>query len=117
MVSDLSCTISIFIDLGRCRSSPIKVGRFVCQPFDAAVGTGHCGGNGLLDFVCQGGGHFAQHAPTICVCQIGLELSQPFPFLLSTLELGDVGRTACKSLQISSVGKDGMANSVDPLQD
>src|SRR5580692_7209781 len=53
MVDDLSRTVPIFIDFGCSCPSPIKVGRFVSQPFDAAVGAGHRGRDGLLDLMCQ----------------------------------------------------------------
>ena len=52
-VDDLSRTIPIPIDSGCCHTSPIKIGRFVCQPFNAAVGGGDGGSDGLLDLVCQ----------------------------------------------------------------
>src|SRR5712692_10600695 len=75
-VDDFSRTIPILIDSGCCRTSPIKIGRFVCQPFYAAVGAGDGGSDGLLDFVCQRRCYFPQRAYTIDVCQMVLELSQ-----------------------------------------
>src|ERR1700756_3910893 len=63
----------------------------------------------------QRGGHLPPRAHTIDMCQIGLELSQFFTLLLGRLALGDVGRAAYELLQISGVGKDGMADNVDPL--
>ena len=71
-VDDLSRTIPILIDSGCCRTGPIKIGRFVRQPFNAAVGAGDGGSDGLLDFVRQRGGHFPQHAHTISVRELGL---------------------------------------------
>src|SRR5580698_5310274 len=47
--------------------------------------------------------------------QIRLELSQFFTLLLGGFELCNVGRAAHELLQISGVGKDGMADSADPL--
>jgi hypothetical protein len=52
-VDDLSRAIPILIDSGGCRTGPIKIGRFVCQPFNAAVGAGDRGSDGLLNLVCE----------------------------------------------------------------
>src|SRR5271170_3635197 len=52
-VDDFGRTIPILIDSGCCHTGPIKIGRFVCQPFNAAVGAGDGGSDGLLDLVCQ----------------------------------------------------------------
>jgi len=51
-VDDFSRTIPIIIGSGCCRTGPIKIGRFVCQPFDAAVGAGDGGSDGLLWGTC-----------------------------------------------------------------
>src|SRR6202035_3850080 len=84
-VDDLSRTIPILIDSGCCRTGPIKIGWFVCQPFNAAVGAGDGGSDGLLDLVCQRRCHFAQGAHSIGVCQISLQLIEPLSLLLSGL--------------------------------
>src|SRR5580658_429162 len=76
MVDDLRRTIAILVDSGCGRTSPIEVGRLVRQPFNAAVGAGKGGRDGLLDFVCQRSRHLPQRAHTIGMCQIGLELTQ-----------------------------------------
>jgi hypothetical protein len=39
-VDDFSRTIPVLIDFVGCRTGPIKIGRFMCQPFKAAVGAG-----------------------------------------------------------------------------
>jgi hypothetical protein len=109
------CTVPIFVDSARSGTSPIKIGRFVCQPFNAAVGAGDGGSDGLLDFVCQGRGHFPQRAHTIGMRQIGLKLSQFFTLWLGGFELRNVGRAAYEPFQISGARKDGMADSVDLL--
>jgi hypothetical protein len=67
---------------------------FVREPFDATVGAGDGGRYWLLDFVRQGGSHFPQHAHTIDVRELGLQLAQLFMLLLSTFVIGDVSRTA-----------------------
>src|SRR5579872_797289 len=78
-VDDFGRTLPILIDSGCCRARPIKIGRFVCKPFNAAVGAGDGCSDWLLDFVCQRRGHFPQRAYTIDVRQVGFQLS---PLLL-----------------------------------
>jgi hypothetical protein len=84
----------ILIDSRCCRTGPIKIGRFVREPFNAAVGAGDGGSDRLLDLVWQRCGQFPQRAHTIGMCQIGLKLSQSFTLLLGRFELRDVGRAA-----------------------
>jgi hypothetical protein len=42
-VDDLRRTIPVLVDFGGCRTGPIKIRRFVCEPLNAAVGTGDGG--------------------------------------------------------------------------
>ena len=69
-VDDFRRTIPIIIDSGCRRTGPIKIGRFVCQPFNAAVGAGDGGSDGLLDLVRQRRCHFPQCAHTIDVSRV-----------------------------------------------
>src|ERR1700730_17793293 len=87
MVDDLSRTMPVFIYFGCCRTGPVKVGRFVRQPFYAAVGTGHGGSDWLLDLVRQRSGHFPQRAHTIDVRKICLQLMQFLALLFCTLAI------------------------------
>ncbi len=112
-VDDCRRTIPILIDSACCRAGPVKIGRFVCQPFNAAVGAGDGGGDGLLDFVCQRGGHFPQRAYTIDVCQIGLELTQPVARLFGTLALGDIDHCAEHLNKLSSGTQNWMADAMN----
>src|SRR6266852_2238421 len=89
-VDDFSRTIPILIDSGCCCTGPIKSVRVVRQPFNAAVGAGDGGGNGLFDFVRQRRGHFPQHGYSIDVCQIVLELTQSLALLFCTFAIFNV---------------------------
>ena len=60
------------------------------EPFNAAVGAGDGGSDGLLDFVCQRRRHFSQRAYPIDVCQIVLELTQSLAFLFCTFAIFNV---------------------------
>src|ERR1700720_3291601 len=60
------------------------------EPFNAAVGAGDGGSDGLLDFVCQRRCHFSQRAYPIDVCQIVLELTQSLAFLFCTFAIFNV---------------------------
>src|SRR6266481_9261567 len=112
-VDDFSRTIPILIDSGCCRTGPIQIGRFVCEPFYAAVGAGDGCSDGLLDFVCQRGGHFPQRAYTIDVRQVGLQLSQPVARLFGTLALGDIDHCAEHLNKLSSGTQNWMADAMN----
>jgi hypothetical protein len=74
-IDDFSRTIPILINSGCCHTGPINIGRLMCEPFNAAVGAGNGGSDGLLDFVGQRGSHFTQRAHAIDMCQIGLKVT------------------------------------------
>src|SRR4029077_19784331 len=58
--------------------------------FNAAVGAGDSGSDGLLDLVCQRRCHFAQCAPTVDVRKICLQLTQFLAFLFCTFPIFNV---------------------------
>jgi len=62
----------------------------VRQPFNAAVGAGDGGRDGLLDFVCQRRGHLPQNGYSIDVCQIVLELTQSLALSFGTFAIFNV---------------------------
>ena len=89
-IDDFSCTIPVFVDFARRGTGPIQVGRVMRKPFHAAIGAGDGGRDGLFDFVCQRSRHFPQCAHPIDVGQIGLELSQFFTLLFSTIAIFNI---------------------------